>query len=833
MRLCLVLLLVLAGCHAFSPERAQSIYSDAYSLFREEHYGQALARTAEGLQRVDPKSELYWRFRLLKAQILLGKREAAEAKKALDFELPPVARTGGNPGRYFLSKGFTASLQRDYVTARRNLDQAEAAARSAGDGELLAEIQNRQGLVAVGERRFEDARNLFRLALEYANKHSVRWLAIAATGNLGYQLMIASKYDDAIPYFDQAVRLAHQFHAIESEGRNLGNLGWCYNRIGDLEKSLPYLQRAEAIFRSTGNRSEQQLWLGNIGSVYVGRLEYSAASQYYQRALGTARAMEDKGSAAIWLTNLASISIDAGDPDAAERYNTEGAALKRELHLESSATYSAMNSARIAFARKQFDQVEKITRAILSTQLDDPNPRLLAHDELAVALAATGRYGAAEAEFRASIAEIERQRQELLKDDYKRAYLSNLIGFYEDYIEFLMNRGRTREALEISDSSHARTMMERLRLTRGPGARPYRAADFQRLAARSGSTLLSYSLGIRKSYLWVITATEIAGIPLPPKGELRPLIAEYHKSIQGLEDPLAQDNPAARKLCEILIAPAQRSLRKTGRAIIVPDGLLYSLNFETFPVASPVQGEKPHYWIEDVAVSIAPSLGLLNEAGHGPAWRADSILLIGDPVSPDAEFPRLAFAGKEMASIESSLPRARRVVLRGADAKPAAWRQADPGKFDLIHFAAHASANQEEPLESAVILSRDTQNAAAAYKLRAMDIVNTRINARLVTISACKSAGTRIYSGEGLVGLAWAFLESGAHNVIAGLWDVNDESGATMMARMYQYLAAGDAPADALREAKLELIRAGGAYRKPWYWGAFQLFSTDAREVRR
>ena len=55
-------------------------------------------------------------------------------------------------------------------------------------------------------------------------------------------------------------------------------------------------------------------------------------------------------------------------------------------------------------------------------------------------------------------------------------------------------------------------------------------------------------------------------------------------------------------------------------------------------------------------------------------------------------------------------------------------------------------------------------------------MLGIRLNAALVTISACRSAGARTYAGEGLVGLTWAFLEAGAQNVIAGLWDVSDRS---------------------------------------------------------
>ena len=98
------------------------------------------------------------------------------------------------------------------------------------------------------------------------------------------------------------------------------------------------------------------------------------------------------------------------------------------------------------------------------------------------------------------------------------------------------------------------------------------------------------------------------------------------------------------------------------------------------------------------------------------------------------------------------------------------------------------------------------------------------LTAGLVTISACRSAGGRAYAGEGLVGFAWAFLRAGAAGS-AGLWDVNDRSTAALMAGLYSGLAAGTSISDALRASKMELIRTGGAYAKPFYWAPFQLYT--------
>jgi CHAT domain-containing protein len=112
-------------------------------------------------------------------------------------------------------------------------------------------------------------------------------------------------------------------------------------------------------------------------------------------------------------------------------------------------------------------------------------------------------------------------------------------------------------------------------------------------------------------------------------------------------------------------------------------------------------------------------------------------------------------------------------------------------------------------------------------KLYARDVAERPLSADLVTISACRSAGERTYAGEGLVGFACAFLRAGARRVIAGLWDVDDRSTAALMGRVYASLASGASPSEALRTAKLEMIRSGTATAKPYYWAAFQLLSAQ------
>ena len=156
----------------------------------------------------------------------------------------------------------------------------------------------------------------------------------------------------------------------------------------------------------------------------------------------------------------------------------------------------------------------------------------------------------------------------------------------------------------------------------------------------------------------------------------------------------------------------------------------------------------------------------------------------------------------------------------GSDATPRGFMAAMPASYSMIHFATHAEANPQSPLDSAVILSDDGQ----AFKLYARDITNLNLSANLVTISACRSAGARSYNGEGMVGFAWAFLQSGVRAVVAGLWDVDDNYSSQLMIALYRGLESGKAPSTALRTAKLELLRSAGAQRKPVYWAPYQAY---------
>src|SRR5262249_17602959 len=198
-----------------------------------------------------------------------------------------------------------------------------------------------------------------------------------------------------------------------------------------------------------------------------------------------------------------------------------------------------------------------------------------------------------------------------------------------------------------------------------------------------------------------------------------------------------------------------------------------------------------------------------------------TLLLVGNPITVSDAYPALTHAAAEIDGVSRHFDGHDKTVLVGASATPTAYANAHPGQFGFIHFVAHGVASRASPVDSVIVLS---ENGRPAY-VYARDIIRTPLNARLVTVSACESAGARTYSGEGLVGLSWAFLRAGAHEVVGALWRVDDASTAQLMESLYEHIGAGQTPAEAMRTAKLAMLKSGSVYRKPFYWAAFVLYS--------
>jgi CHAT domain-containing protein len=803
-----------AGCNRRAHPSAGDLYEQVRASLDRGELPEAMSAAEKGVQAFQNQPEWAWRFQIQKADVLVRQGKMKEALSILDGNVPPSLASSEDAIRRRTLRGIANYRLQRFDDSKSNLDEAERLA-STYHPELLGDVAIGQAALAFSKNDLATAESLNLKALTIARQQHQQFLEASALGNLGVFALRQQHCGEAVERFDAAAAVARNLHNRQLLQKLAGNAGWCYYKLGDFERAGDAFTQAETTAAELGVIQDQLIWLTNIGSMHYERHDFETAAKYYERALTIARSTENKSQAAVCLNNLSATALETKQYDQAEKYNNEALDLKRAIGDKSSELYSLLNAARIAAGRNQFADATKLLNDVIAKSGDDASLRWEAESELAITYAAQNNNASAEKEFRTALATIDKARAALSREEHRLSFLGSAERFYNDYIDFLISRGRTREALGIAEHSRARTLAEGLKIPVAGVLSP--SFSPEQTARKLNSVILAYWLKPRQSYLWTVTPTRVILSKLPPGDQIDSEIQSYRKALLGPRDVKDTTNSAGTNLYDMLVAPAQGLIAPNSRVIVVADRALNLLNFETLLAPKP----QVHYWIEDATVSNASSIALIARNTQRKAASDKKLLLIGDPVYTGTDFPELKQAKLELQDVAAHFPPAQRKVLERAAATPEAYAASNAGNFSFLHFVAHGTASRTSPLDSSIILSRQGE----AYKLYARDIMKQPLRAELVTISACYGAGNRAYSGEGLVGLSWAFLRAGAHNVVAALWEVSDTSTPELMDAMYAGLQSGNDPATALRAAKLKMLRSGSVYRKPFYWGAFQLYS--------
>jgi CHAT domain-containing protein len=751
------------------------------------------------------------RFLVLKGEILLRQGQSKQALEILDQALPSSLADDDVAVRRTIAQGVAHSRLQESAQAEKCLDEAQRIATGKSP-QLQAEVAINRGTFFASRDEFEKAKSEYRLGLKWAQDTNNDYLRSNSLGGLGFASMLQGRYDEAIDSFNASLVIAARIGNQSLQAATLGNLGTCYYRLGDLERAKDLLQQGADAFAHLGMPKQQGNLLNNLGVLSFDEGQFAASANYLQQALSLSRGIQDEEVVVNALGNLSDLALQNGQIEVAANYASEALSLSRKTGNPERELEAVSTEAMVDAARKDYQYAEKKLRQVIQAARE-PWLRWTAQSDLAQIYALQQRQHDANREFKKGLTTIDEARASLSVEEHRLSFLTSASRFYNSYIDFLIEHGRVNDALLIAEHSRARTLAEGLGLK---SASLNSALSPEQISRQASAVILEYWLKPENSYLWAVTPSNVELFKLPADTEINAAMQDYRKALLGPRDPIDTGNAAGRNLYDILVVPAQKLIRPGARVVVIADGALNNLNFETLIAPTP----KPHYWIDDVILSDASSLALLEGSRHATAPRQRNLLLVGDPTSASLEYPRLPQAATEIDRVEQHFPAKARLVLAGAQATPQAYLASDTVSFSYVHFVAHGTASRTTPLESAVILSPQGNS----YKLYARDIVTKPLRADLVTISTCYGAGSRAYTGEGLVGLSWAFLRAGAHNTIAALWEVNDASTAQLMDQLYAGIDKGRDPAVALRAAKLAMAHSDGIYRRPFYWAPFQLY---------
>ncbi len=813
----------LDGCRSPAMADPATTFQDIHSEFRHGNLDVALQKAQKAREDFSASSaDWAIKFRLLEAEILTD-----EGRR------PEVIALLNSPGVSYPAAGDIA-IKRDLLCGLANarLGQAKLADRELQEAQRLSETSNSslsgevlrtEAVVQIYRDHLTEGEDLSKKSLKVAREQRDSFLEASDLSNLGFLSLRLEHYDDAVALLNEAADLARSIQARAIIQISLENMGRAYFLLGDFEKALSNFQQAQQVATQLGATSARVDSLWGAGSAYYKLGSLEAAARCFQEALKDALTIHSLNEIAGIDTELAYLLYQEGQFDAARMHSEEAIRAARTSGDKDAELDPLFLQALLVARQTNGRDPEQMLMQVHAQAVESPSLRWEIEDALANFYTGKKQTRKADLWYRKSIRTFEDQRRAVGEEEFRLPFFANGDALYRDYADFLISSQKPEEALQLLDVGRARTLAEGLGLEKQQlDAQPEHTANEQAVARKLESTILFYSLGPKKSWLWAVTPHHTHLFPLPGQSDIETQVRSYQNAILKSSDPLRDANQAARNLYDTLVMPAAEMVPKGSRVLIIPDGVLNGLNFET--LLTPASNGS-HYWIEDVTIRNANSIRMLSRAtADSSTASTKKLLLIGNPTSAGTGYDSLVNAFAEIRGIQKHFPPDSRTVVTQSGAVPAAYAENKPEEFSYIHFVAHGTASRLDPLDSAVVLSPSPDNPEN-FKLYARDIMRDPLHARLVTISACYGSGLRAYAGEGLVGLSWAFLRAGAHNVIGALWEVNDASTPLLMDRLYAELEAGKSPDAALRTAKLSLIHSPAVYRKPLYWAGFQLYT--------
>lgn len=757
----------------------------------------------------------------------------------------PLPDDQRNAGRYLLQLGRCFYALGDYTQAGLYYEKSLPYAVQVGDKRQEALNYFYRGNLLSAQERLTEAQTAYQAAIERLGAQPPASAQALAYATLSHLYLKTGALPQARRAIQEALNIGRRAPVAEIEMGALANLGELHWREADYQQAQAAFTELLAVAQRTG--SVPYTWLGwaGLGDAARGLGQLEAARRAYQKAIEAIESLRGR--------------LELPD-DKANFLQDKIEVYKKLLGV---LTKLATETRQPAYLVEAFQVAESARARALADWLTEAKVKV--ENELTAAERATRR-------------QLQQQltdtHERLLKEQW-RLERKATTGSAKDDAELV----RLTAALQRSEAELVnwwRTHKPRYAALQYPQPLDL-AATQARLDART--LLLAYTVGEEASYLFAVSCDGYEVVRLPAAATLAAQVTELRTALTRAGSP---SRKLAAELSDVLIGSVSARLRagKT-QLLIVPDGALQRLPFEVLR-APLTEGQardgQPRYLIEDWAVSYAPSLTVL---AHLPVVAATTrnkqkdFIAFADPqytLQPQSadnpllaamlrtsgaqlRAPKLRQGTRKASPAESAawpfspLPQSRREVTRIASLFPAQAgnlflgvqateenvKTTDLSRYRFVHFSVHGLLNEANPRFSSLVLSlptgkpqpaRTAQPAPEDGLLSAYEIFELRLNAELVTLSACETGLGKEMKGEGLLSLVRAFLYAGTPSVLASLWKVDETGTADLMIDFYRNLREHDgaaqplSKAEALRQAKLKAIRQGSA---PFFWAPFVL----------
>ena len=699
------------------------------------------------------------------------------------------------------------------------LRQAEQLARQARDRSVRAEVLLRLGGALRAGADFGAAKAAFDAALVEARASNNELALGSANTSYGALALQLNDYVAAAGYLRTAASM------FEAQG-DTGSAMTARQFLTDLNFATGDLARARALavellawWEHVGEVVAQIEMHRMLAAIAVRERDWATA----ERELGTVRVIARRHDVPEWLDAIlvdqARLALARGDLSAAERHlDRYIAGLAPDAHV---LRHEARNRRAEVYARR--GELARAERELAAAgdaldagraTLVDRELRLLAfqanshemsgrNTSVPTVLAALASNGRAAAAFEL----LERRRGRELADQLTQA--GALTGQQREpapgdsTVRAVARADTARRAVRVSAADVAAALPDDrtalLEYVAGPGAVP--------------------------TTLFVVTRAGVRARLLPPADSFAPLAARFTPLLESGADPRALARALGAALLDSAVAAVGPGVT---RLVIVPDGVLHRIPFDALRLAD------GRYAVERFEIANAPSAGVaaaLWRRRTAPAGDAVArVLALGDPqFAPESAagageayrsafaeaggLPRLVASGEEVRAVARYAPGAV-VRLRGWATESFLKGEA-LAPYRVLHLATHALVDERSLARTAIALAPGggEDGFLTPGELAALDL-----RADLVVLSACRTAGGVVVTGEGVEGLTSPLLEAGARSIVATGWRIDDRRTVALVSDLYGALARGQAVGEALRTAKLAAVARGAT---PAEWAAF------------
>ena len=739
----------------------------------------------------------------------------------------------GNLGSLFNALG-------EYGQAREYFEKALVIAKNIGVRKVEGSAYGNLGTVFIYFGEYGKAKEYHEKALEIRKEIGDRDGEASSYGNLGSVFRSVNEYGKAKEYYEKALAISKEIGDREGEAANCGNLGTVFIALGEYGEAKKFLEEALVISKEIGHRKGEGSSYGNLGAVFKALGEYGKDKQYLEQALAIRKEVGDVHGEAIDYGNLGYVFTALGEFVKAKEYYNKALAIGKDIGAVESElilhTYLAFSTLMEGDLEEGLANLHDCVN-----KYEDMLGLIKGHDEFKVCLAdahaipfeilslmlfATGNPIKA-----LYVVELRRARAlaHLLSAHYCVASQVSGNPLSSVAIDKIMEKGKQCTYLYIS---YTRNYISLWVLKPKKAAR-LRLIDAKRLCAGEGS-INDLSKFLRSD----ITFTKLHVRSkdhcedrcwFPSENEHESTEQLYQKESlpgfrlleeDGEEDKEDQPEPTLSLYYQLIIAPVADALDES--EIVVPERGFYKVPFAA------LKDECGKYFSESFRIRIIPSLTTLKIIQDCPLdYHSQSGALIVD----DPEVGHVMYKGR--LERKSPLPCARKeaeMIGRLLDAKPLVGKHATKqvvlqriNSVSLIHFAAHGNADRGE-IALAPLCPTNGYAQEEGYLLTMADISKVQLRAKLVVLSCCHSASGQVRA-EGVVGIARAFLGSGACSVLVALWALEDSATEQLMSRFYEHLVRGESASESLHQA-MKWMRSN-SYSDVRDWAPFMLIGDD------